>query len=84
MPCRSGHTGRQGFNFQNTMKKPTPTANRNSKPATLDPQAAAVGFLQTNRLAFHHHQPAPSAAEDLVVGYPSQQRLGGGVEEDGG
>jgi P4 family phage/plasmid primase-like protien len=53
MPCRSGHTGRQGFNFQNTMKKPTPTANRNSKPATLDPQAAAVGFLQTNRLAFH-------------------------------
>ncbi|KAF0174508.1 MAG: putative primase [Limisphaerales bacterium] len=40
------------------MKKPTLTASHTSKPttsqpATLDPQTAAVGFLQTNQLAFH-------------------------------
>ena len=43
----------------NTMKKPTPTASHIRKPttsqpeATIDPQTAATGFLQTNRLAFH-------------------------------
>ncbi|NDE98656.1 MAG: hypothetical protein EB034_10315 [Verrucomicrobia bacterium] len=38
------------------MKKPqTQLANRKpvEQPATIDPQAAAMGFLQTNRLAFH-------------------------------
>lgn len=50
--------GLHSFNFQNTMKKPTSTASRNSKPTTsqpaaLDLQTAAAGFLQTNRLAFH-------------------------------
>ena len=50
--------GLHSLNFQNTMKKPTRTSSRNSKPttsqpaATVDSQTAAAGFLQTNRLAF--------------------------------
>ena len=42
----------------NAMKKPALTASHirkptTSQPASFDPQTAALGFLQTNRLAFH-------------------------------